>query len=247
MAPQEKDRTPFDQALDQTPAAPAHNPTPPATGTSSDNTLRSLLMALWDMPRANQMALSAVGGALAVLVVSGIVGHFVPHLPTNPHPMPTVSHINQLKEPNGNNVADGTVVKVPFQNSSSSAPIVQTEVVQPPQTDYTTAGMSNATVSDTNSTQPMTEEDRKRLEARRREDQILVEKRLLESKKKAIERQIEDKQLEEQRAAEDKKRMEDREAEDKKIADDRQQEEKRKLEDEQRKLDDEQHKLAQAH
>ncbi|MBV9470589.1 MAG: hypothetical protein JO316_18685 [Abitibacteriaceae bacterium] len=246
MAPQE-DRTPFDQALDQTPAAPVNSPTTQADGTSSDNTLHLLLTALWDMPRANQMALSAVGGALAVIIVSGIVGHFVPHLPTNQHSIATVSHANQLKEPSGNNVADGTVVKVPFQNPNNSAPVVQTEVVQPSSVDYTAPSVSSAPMSDTNSTQPLTEEDRKRLEERRREDQIVAEKRLLESKKKAIEREIEDKQLEEQRAAEDKKRMEDREAEDKKIADDRQQEEKRKIEDEQRKLDDEQHKLAEAH
>lgn len=199
------------------------------------------------LPHATQLGLSAAGGAVAVVLVSLSIGWIVGREP--------------LRDFFGR--TDGAAQPLPERVALPLVAPVQTEIEAQPETkafrllrdEPVQIEGANEDGTALAELQPLTDDDRRRIEKRREDDRLLREKRALEDKKRAVERELEDKQLEERRRgedaqaidgrrAEDKKRIEDRLSEDRRLLDERKQKEHEAIANAQR--EDEHQQLADA-
>lgn len=185
------------------------------------------------LPHATQMGLSAVIGALAVVMASLSINWIFAREP--------------LRDLFGRR-DDEAALQIPERAALPPLASAQTAIeVQPAASAWSISQSQPVEVEGANedgtalaALEPLNEDDLRRIEKRREDDRMLREKRVLEDRKRAIERQLEDKQLEERRRGEDvglldgrrdedRKRIEARLEEDRRLFDERNRQEKEAL------------------
>jgi hypothetical protein len=188
------------------------------------------------LPTSTLVGLAAVGGALAVIVLSSGARLLVP-APQTKDPAKVVAVAN--KKP----VADARVYVVP---EDEVAPL---PAVQPGLSTASLKETRSAEVASADAASAETSADAEIMRQRRMEDQLAAERQRLEDRKRVIERELEnteienkrlqeDKALEEQRRQERQRLLEERQQEDKRLAEEAKQETERRM-DEQRQLEEE--------
>jgi hypothetical protein len=225
--PPDDSQTPFDTQPADDNAAPAHDWRLCATPMGDK---------MRELPQGTIVGLSAVGGALAVLLLSLGTQLVTPLPQTGAAKAPTATAKSKPAP------AANAQVYIAPEEETALLPDVQ-------------PGASVAAFDARNNrpggavVPPEVAAESQLMELRRREDQVAVERQRLEDRKRMIERELEnkeienkrlqeDKAIEEQRLAEHRRMLEEREQEDKRLAAEAEQNAQRRI-DEERQLEEE--------
>ncbi|HEX8237068.1 MAG TPA: hypothetical protein VF600_14005 [Abditibacteriaceae bacterium] len=170
---------------------------------------------LRELPQGTIVGLSAVGGALAVLLLSAGTQLVTPLPQIGKAKAPTVTAKNKPVP-----VANTKVYIAP-EDQMAALPDVH------PGVSATAFETRNSNHTGGEILSPEIAAETGLVELRRREDQVAVERQRLEDRKRIIERELENKEIENKRLQEDKALEEQRRAERRRLREERQMEDKR--------------------